>query len=72
MPLTKFDRNRTGSTVTSIFGNRSNSLVSNVRPSSRATPLPSLHSDKYYPVIKPSIETGVLTMSLAVLNLLGK
>jgi hippurate hydrolase len=35
-------------------------------------PLPSLHSDLYYPVPEPSIRTGVLTMSLAVLNLLGK
>jgi hippurate hydrolase len=37
-----------------------------------ATPLPSLHSDLYYPVIEPSVKTGVLTMSLAVLNLVGK
>ncbi|MFL5242945.1 MAG: amidohydrolase [Gemmataceae bacterium] len=36
------------------------------------TPLPSLHSDLYYPVPEPCIKTGVLTMSLAVLNLLGK
>jgi hippurate hydrolase len=35
-------------------------------------PLPSLHSDHFYPVPEPSIKTGVLTMSLAVLNLLGK
>jgi hippurate hydrolase len=35
-------------------------------------PLPSLHSDHYYPIIEPSIKTGVLTMSLAALNLLGK
>jgi hippurate hydrolase len=35
-------------------------------------PLPSLHSDHYFPVPEPSIKTGVLTMSLAVLNLLGK
>ncbi len=34
--------------------------------------LPSMHSDLYYPVIEPSIRTGVLTMSAAVLNLLGK
>jgi len=33
-------------------------------------PLPSLHSDLYYPVPEPSIKTGVLTMSMAVLNLL--
>jgi amidohydrolase len=37
-----------------------------------ARPLPSLHSDLYYPVPEPSIKTGVLTMSLAVLNLMGK
>ena len=35
-------------------------------------PLPSLHSDRYYPVPEPTIKTGVLTMSAAVLNLLGK
>jgi hippurate hydrolase len=34
--------------------------------------LPSLHSDQFYPVPEPSIKTGVLTMSLAVLNLTGK
>jgi hippurate hydrolase len=37
-----------------------------------AKPLPSLHSDHYYPVPEPSIKTGVLAMSLAVLNLMGK
>src|SRR5438445_772650 len=37
-----------------------------------ADPLPSLHSDVYFPVPEPSIRTGVLTMSLAVLNLVGK
>ena len=35
-------------------------------------PLPSLHSDLFYPMPEPSIKTGVLTMSLAVLNLMGK
>jgi amidohydrolase len=35
-------------------------------------PIPSLHSDLYYPVLEPSIKTGVLTMSMAVLNLVGK
>jgi hippurate hydrolase len=35
-------------------------------------PLPSLHSDAYYPIPEPSIQTGVLTMSMAVLNLVGK
>jgi amidohydrolase len=35
-------------------------------------PLPSLHSDRFYPIPEPTIETGVLTMSLAVLNLVGK
>ena len=34
--------------------------------------LPSLHSDLYYPIPKPTIRTGVLTMSMAVLNLVGK
>jgi hippurate hydrolase len=36
------------------------------------TPLPGLHSDLYYPTPAPSIRTGVLTMSLAALNLLGR
>jgi amidohydrolase len=35
-------------------------------------PLPSLHSDLYYPIPEPTIKTGVLTMSMAVLNLVGK
>ena len=35
-------------------------------------PLPSMHSDSYYPAPEPSIRTGVKTMSLAVLNLVGK
>jgi amidohydrolase len=35
-------------------------------------PLPSLHSDLYYPIPEPSIKTGVLTMSTAVLSLLAK
>jgi hippurate hydrolase len=32
----------------------------------------SLHSDLYYPLPEPSIRNGVLTMSAAVLNLVGK
>ncbi len=36
-----------------------------------ADSLPSLHSDVYFPVPEPSIRTGVLTMSMAVLNLVG-
>jgi hippurate hydrolase len=35
-------------------------------------PLPSLHSDLYYPIPEPSVKTGVLSMSMAVLNLMGK
>jgi hippurate hydrolase len=35
-------------------------------------PLPSLHSDLFYPIPEPTIKTGVLTMSMAVLNLMGK
>jgi metal-dependent amidase/aminoacylase/carboxypeptidase family protein len=35
-------------------------------------PLPSLHSDRFYPIPEPSIKTGVLSMTLAVLNLMGK
>jgi amidohydrolase len=37
-----------------------------------ATPLPSLHSDLFYPVPGPTLKTGVLTMSMAVLDLMGK
>jgi len=37
-----------------------------------AKPLPSLHSDSFAPVPEPTIQTGVLTMSMAVLNLMGK
>ena len=35
-------------------------------------PLPSLHSDQYYPVVEPTIKTGVLTLSTALLDLMGK
>jgi hippurate hydrolase len=35
-------------------------------------PLPSLHTDTFAPVPEPTIKTGVRTMSLAVLELLGK
>jgi hippurate hydrolase len=35
-------------------------------------PLPSLHSDLYAPVPEPTIKTGVLAMSMAVLNVLAK
>jgi hippurate hydrolase len=35
-------------------------------------PLPSLHSDLFYPIPEPTLRTGVLTMSMAVLNLVGK
>lgn len=38
----------------------------------KGKPLPSLHSDLFAPVPEPTIKTGVLTMSLAVLNMLGK
>jgi amidohydrolase len=37
-----------------------------------ARPLPSLHSDLFYPVPEPTLRTGVLTMSAAVLNIVGK
>lgn len=36
------------------------------------TPLPSMHSDLYYPAYEPSIRHGVTSMSLAVLNALKK
>ncbi len=35
-------------------------------------PLPSLHSDRYFPIIQPSIRNGVLSMSAAVMNLMEK
>jgi amidohydrolase len=35
-------------------------------------PLPSLHSDLFWPAPEPTLRTGVLTMSHAVLNLVGK
>jgi amidohydrolase len=35
-------------------------------------PLPSMHSDSYFPAPEMSIRTGVKTMSMAVLNLNGK
>jgi hippurate hydrolase len=35
-------------------------------------PLPSMHSDLYYPIPEPSLRTGVLTMTLAVLDLMSK
>jgi amidohydrolase len=38
----------------------------------RESALPSLHSDLFYPVPEPTIKTGVLAMSAAVLNLVGK
>ncbi len=37
-----------------------------------AAPLPSLHSDHYFPLPEQSIKTGVLAMCTAVLNLVGK
>lgn len=37
-----------------------------------AAPLPSLHSDLYYPVPRPSIQTGVLAMTTAVLDIMGR
>jgi hippurate hydrolase len=37
-----------------------------------ARPLPSLHSDLFYPIPEPTLKTGVLTMTMAVLHLMGK
>jgi hippurate hydrolase len=31
-----------------------------------------MHSDQYAPVPEPTVKTGVTTMSMAVLNLMGK
>jgi amidohydrolase len=36
------------------------------------TPLPSLHSSRFVPVTQPTLETGVLTLSAALLSLLKK
>ncbi len=36
------------------------------------TPLPTMHSDYYYPTPEPSIRHGVASMSLAVMNLMKK
>ena len=35
-------------------------------------PIPSLHSDLYYPIPEPSIRTGVMSMTSAVLDLLPR
>jgi amidohydrolase len=45
-------------------------VADSAKPGSR--PLPPLHSSLFYPVPEPSIKTGVTTMTMAVLNLLGK
>jgi hippurate hydrolase len=37
-----------------------------------AAPLPGMHTDAYLPLPEPSIRTGVRTMSIAVLGLVGK
>jgi hippurate hydrolase len=36
------------------------------------TPLPSLHSSKFAPVPEPTIKTGVIAMTSAVLELMKK
>lgn len=36
------------------------------------TPLPSMHSDNYYPLPEPTIKLGVRAMSMAVLRLVAK
>ena len=38
----------------------------------RAPPLPSLHSSKFAPVPEPTIRTGVIGMTSAVLELMKK
>jgi len=35
-------------------------------------PLPSLHSSKFAPVPEPTIKTGIMAMSAAALELLGR
>ena len=44
-------------------------LVAEARKGGR--PLAKTHTDKYFPVPEPTIKTGVLTMTAAVLNLIG-
>ena len=34
-------------------------------------PLPALHSSQFLPVIEPTLQTGVVAMTAAVLELLG-
>jgi hippurate hydrolase len=43
-----------------------------VREAGTGRALPSLHSDLFYPTPEPTLKTGVIAMSAAVLNLLGK
>jgi len=35
-------------------------------------PLPGLHSDQFAPVVEPTLRTGVMSMTLAVLNIVGR
>lgn len=37
-----------------------------------ASPLPGMHSDRYAPVPEPSLQTGIRTMTLAVMSLLPR
>jgi len=37
-----------------------------------AKPLPSMHADSFWPTIEPTLRNGVLTMSMAVLDLVGR
>jgi hypothetical protein len=43
-------------------------------PESKKTgaPLPSLHSSKFAPVLEPTIRTGIVAMTAAVLDLMKK
>jgi hippurate hydrolase len=53
-----------------FLGTQSAQRIAEARQGGR--PLPSLHSDLFQPAPEPTIKTGVRTMTLAVLNLLGK
>jgi hypothetical protein len=43
-----------------------------VEPGTSQEGRPGLHSALFYPVPEPTIRTGVVAMTTAVLNLLGK
>jgi len=53
-----------------FLGSASPDRVAEAREGGR--PLAKTHTDKYFPIFEPTIKTGVLTMTAAVLNLVDK